>query len=471
MNDSKKILNFNFSEDRYNAESNHIINGATTRRIKENILMLNKIIERNKKQSESIFDNEIYHLFMKAAPLGFDALKKKFCSRRKIRKLANLLSYHEEDKKAIIDTSFLDITLELFENNFSKSLLEPLFRTLLKEWNHQNSKKIKELLKHQIGRIESKSKYYKKFVSNSEYFFPNSAVVSLCYALVEKNICLDKILDYLNFDNLSWICFDYFSEIAETYTQIICRSEKFEKLKDSVLAFLLLHQNEETNKKCLEKIINKINKKNPTDSVKQILINFCYKHIGDPSYDSNWYHWKNANQNDKENLKNAQSILNQWLAHKFINLFFEKIAMDKDRKVFWMKYIDHITNFKIFMEKYDRYRFMTSNRDIDADILYSKIGTLVLQGDTSAFILQIKEYYFVVFSQVGGACYIYHESNKFKPKLSSNTLFLDKLKHPTNRKLAINASYSVNPEGRIIQSGYWQSRFKAWIKYYLKIEV
>ena len=118
------------------------------------------------------------------------------------------------------------------------------------------------------------------------------------------------------------------------------------------------------------------------------------------------------------------------------------------------------------------YSFKYNNQDIEPAILNSKLGQLKGGGSTSSFVLEIKNYNFVEFSQTGGACYIYKGGNELKPDLSRKTITLSRLKHPDNRQMAVGTDGQYcyfNEEGRVYHGGHWQTRFKAWMKEYLNI--
>jgi hypothetical protein len=167
----------------------------------------------------------------------------------------------------------------------------------------------------------------------------------------------------------------------------------------------------------------------------------------------------------------ARKILNQWLANKFIYLFFDKIAMDQDRKEFWNKYINYVTNFKIYMNNTKLWSFKDNNQDIESAILDRKLGQLKGGGNTSSFVLEIKNYNFVEFSDTG-ACYIYKAGNYLKPDLNRKSITLSCLKHPANKQMAVKTDgqyYYFDEEGRVYHKGDWQTRFKAWVERYLDI--
>ena len=478
MNDFRSLLGFSFTMDLLNSD----INDATFRIIRDTERRIVSISEKHNHNKKIEFPDigETYKLFFDTAPKGINALREAFKEKRKSKRLSCCLTYFEEENNSILDSKYFNSALKIIEENFRKSMISPLFITLVEKWNHKHIQKIRDLIQNKRNHLNKKSHLSRSFLLNAKYFLNEKGAKNLSAEMVKANREISDVFEFLNL-HISIITFEYFSDLIETYTQLIIRKKTILEYLDSILNFLSKHNDVQTNKKCLEKIINNLNENFDEEQLRMKIINFCYNHIGDPSNDAFWFPWPKANFTDKENLKNAQDILNQWLAHKFIYVFFEEIAMDNDRKEFWMQYLEYITNFKIYMNDYQRYIFSINNQDIDSNIVNSKTGNLLRGGDSNAFVLQIKDYLIVEFSKTGGACYIYHNSNNAKPKLSKRNVELEALKHYTNRNLAIrvesqsswyySANYSTNIEGRVMHSGDWQNKFKYWIRKYLEIDV
>jgi len=471
---SSAVIHFNLSHS--------IINDATIRRIGSNLKEVGKIADKHSHNKRIEFSDigVIYRKFLLIAPLGEEKLKAEFCTKREIRKLTNSITYHDNDQLAILESGHFDLALKLISQSFSRSILNSLFITILEKWEHPNIQKIINLINQKRSDLKSKSRINDTLGLHSKYFLNKTAHQELYKDIVRDDIKLIEICNFLKIHE-SCIRYQYFSVFIELYTNLKIKANQVDGTLNEIFKFLEIHNNIETNKKCMTKIIIFAEDNDFTENKKMHVLNFCFSNIGDPSIDIKWLPWLYSTAKDKEDVKRAQQLMNQWLAHKFIYLFFGKIAMDNNRKDFWMQYLKHISNFKIFMESYDREMFFSRNRDIDAKLLQSKIGILEKSGNSSAFILQIKDYILVEFSQTGGACYIYRNSNKYKPNINKSKYQLSELKQVSNRELAVkvdvnsswyySSDFSTHEEGRVMHSGEWQRKFEHWIRIYLDIEV
>jgi len=459
-----------------------IINDASVRKISMYEKEVNLIaVKHNQKKKIQFPDvGEVYRKFLETVPKGEKQLRIEFNTKRKIRKLANSLTYVENNQISILESNYIDLALMLISESFSGIIFNSLFITVLEKWEHPNTQKLVAVINAKRQHFKKKSQIIETLNEKSKYFFNNSAHNNLFNDITSNNIQLLEICNFLKIHD-SCIRYQYFSVFIELFTSLKIKANQIADDMNNIFKFLIKHDNKESNKKCLTKIINYAEGNNFSKDKKMDIINFCYKYIGDPSIDTYWLPWSYSTPKDKAQIKQARELINQWLAHKFIYLFFEKIAMDNDRKDFWMQYLKFISNFKIYMEDYEREMFFDRNSNIESSLLHSKIGILKKSGNVSAFILQIKDYHIVEFSKTGGACYIYHNSTNYLPKLSKRSYLLSELKHKSNRKLAIkvdessswyySSNFSTNLEGRVMHIGNWQSKFQYWIKNYLEIEV
>ncbi|MCK4618540.1 MAG: hypothetical protein KAT52_01205 [Desulfobacterales bacterium] len=473
MDTARSLLNFNFDASKFIKSHQNIIDDSTKRGINKDQKRIEKIIDKFSLFTPKIPPDvaEIYRLFMKSAKEGKSALERNFNSLRNVSKLAQSLSYKEGVGKSIIDSNFCLEALRIIDDHFKPRMISNIFSALMKNWISSDTHLLKSFIASKLKKNNGKSKRLSAVKSKAQYFLDPAGIINLCQNLIADNKKPDDVFEYLEVPK-SMIGFEYFSEFAETYTKLLTRQTDFLEKIDDIFSFLKEHDRKDTYKKCLEKVVLKVNSIQNSDTIRMKILNFCFQHIGDPSSDHYWYPWKGANEQDKENLNKARKVLNQWLANKFIYLFFDKIAMDQDRKEFWNRYIDYVTNFKIYMDNARLWSFKYNNQDIEPAILNCKLGQLRGGGNTSSFVLEIKNYNFVEFSQTGGACYIYKAKNELKPDLSKETITLSLLKHPDNRKLAVRTDaqyYRLREEGRVRHHKGWQRGFKVWMKEYLTI--
>ena len=473
MDTARSLLNFNFDASKFIKLHLNIIDDSTKRGIIKDQKRTEKIIDKfslfTPKTPPDVA--EIYRLFMKSAKEGKSAIERNFNSLRNVKKLAWSFSYKERAEQSIIDSNFCLEALRIIYDHFRPSMVSAIFSAIMKNWISSDISLLKSFITSKLKKNNGKSKLLTAVKSKAQYYLDPAGIINLCQNIIADNKKPDDVFEYLEVPK-SMITFEYFSEFAETYTKLLTRQTDFLEKIDDIFSFLKDHNLKDTYKKCLEKVVLKVDSISNSDTIRMKILNFCFQNIGDPSSDHYWYPWKDANEQDKENLNKARKVLNQWLANKFIYLFFDKIAMDQDRKEFWSRYIDYVTNFKIYMDNARLYSFKYNNQDIEPAILNCRLGQLKGGGSTSSFVLEIKNYNFVEFSQTGGACYIYKAGSGLKPDSSSKTITLSRLKHPDNRKLAVRVDaqyYRFCEEGRVLHSKGWQYGFNAWMKKYLSI--
>ena len=452
-----------------------ILNVNTKNIITNNEQILRNIAKRHRtviiKPIRSFEVREIYKVFFEYAPAGIDILESKFDSKKKIRKLANSITFSEGQLCPIIDSEYFDLALALFDKKFSGIILNSLFLACLIKWNHHNSQKLMSFILAKKNNLKRTLRINQHIFDNSKYFLEKDSLINLVQDFDKKNLNLNEITEFIGLSKSS-LYYEYFGGFIELFiTTKIKNNNLTENLLSKIISFLDLHNNKKTYKKCIVKIVIYFNNKNISENSKMELINQCFKNVGDPNIDAYWTPWDDASIKDKEDIEIAKTLLNQWLTQKFIFIFFEKVSMDLSRKNFWSEYINCIENFRIYLVEEQEIKLRRENTNIiDRDIFDKKIGRLEKNnGDVSAFILKIKDFYIVEFSDIGGACYIYHDLNKNRPNLHIERYTIPKLKHSSNKSLAIDAHYNSSKEGRIIHSGDWEYRFRAWLRNYPKV--
>lgn len=127
------------------------------------------------------------------------------------------------------------------------------------------------------------------------------------------------------------------------------------------------------------------------------LITVAIRKLGDPRLKRN-VEWGDVSDE-------ARRKLESWLSREDLDLFFRSVAMDDDRRQFWLRYVDQMTYSRLVLGAY------TLNASDPAIKDFLKQGRHARLDDSdpevSAFIFQIGAYMFVEFSQTGDACYMY----------------------------------------------------------------
>jgi len=433
--DINSLLKFNFDSQKFASRGKYLISNETEKKIEIANKSFNEILSKH-----SIFSEEkpfdvsiIYKKFIYLANINYPKLSNEFNTRRKVKKLAWILSYKEKYSQSIIDSDYFDYFIRLLENYFTYSCLKPLISSLLENWfcNKQaNVEKLREFIYSYLYKYSGKRQSIIDIKENSKYYLSSLGIELLIKDIKFKNINLDDLLNYMKLPEYMKR-YSYFSEFITFYTRysffpnVINLNLRLKK----IIKFLYNHDSKDTSKKCIAKIIPEIEKNRNffNNDVFEDIKTFAFKHIGDPSNNSYWQIWKGANEADKTELKNAQTILNNWITEQFIEIFFETLSMDINRKLFWKKYLKHIKNFKIFGNENLR-SLLSQNIRINEYLKY-KFGDLYRASDLSAFMMQINNYILVEFSYTGNALYGYEISNSHCPDISSNSFYLYELKN------------------------------------------
>lgn len=475
MNDCKQLLNFSFNYEQFVKQGSEIIKSNTVKVIQWSLAELQTISQKHSGFKEvSYYDAlEIYRLFFRKAPQGFSSLNEAFANKRNVRRLAWYLTISERNNPAIINSEYFKMSLELFHNKWQDSMFLALFDSLLKCWHSADQRNKLILIKFLSEKINTytgkRHTILKIQQSNRKFFLEINGGVLLGGKLFQENVSLKDVLDYCELPK-HMLIYEYWSDVATTYTVHVLKSNKLDDYYiDSIYDFLKNHNNLDTSKKCLVKIIIKCNTLNDLNLQKKIQV-IAYKLIGDPANEYKWAPWSGANDGDKREIEQARRILNEWITREFINLFFEKIAIDEDRKEFWLRYTKHISFFKIYCRpliQQSLYRDERINQ-----IAVNRVGTLKGSGgsELSAFIMVINNYVLIEFSAKNNACYAYKENSDYCPDISKHENYISHLKLSGMAVIPANYRYGYYTEGRLYHKKYnWQEFFAGWLYDYVGV--
>jgi hypothetical protein len=189
--------------------------------------------------------------------------------------------------------------------------------------------------------------------------------------------------------------------IAE-YTKTACRNADFEMFIDEIALFLADFQDKSTCQLCFAYLAIRADN-NTSEVFKQRILTHAVRIAGDPAKASKWLPSPMFSEQEKKSFEDGALILNRWISLKFIDLFFEKVSMDKDRKKFWQKYYKSIDKIKILGDEQLKLKFMRDERV--RDYIDSRFG--MLSYGCSVLLMQAKEHVFVEFGGTGNAFYAY----------------------------------------------------------------
>lgn len=438
-NDIYSFLSFNPNNIFSSAD---VISPQTKRKIEDSISKLSLLTKNLEKSDIKSPDQipETYRLFWKS----INDLNNSFDSISKVRRLAWAISYSERGSKSIIETDKFSSALKIIDKFWTYTMFHGLFDTYLKIWNKDNNPNInllRQFLSLKLANYKNKLSNILKIKENERFFFDNNGANYLASNFYTLGKDLSKTLELLNLPS-HMISYNYFSDFIAFYTKEVLNSSILINNIPKIIAFLEKNNDKIAIKKCLSKLILKVSIMNNYDLQEEIKIQ-AFKLIGDPSIDSLWLPWEYANSQEISDLRDAQSILNNWITKQFIELFFSNLTMDVARKNFWEKYLKNIKKFKIFGTQY-QYKMMKNDKRIEP-YLSTRFGFLTGGGDSiNAFIMYIKDYILIEFSSTGNAFYGYKISNPYCPDTEKRELSVGSLKRKEYADI------------RITHNGDWQ---------------
>ena len=198
------------------------------------------------------------------------------------------------------------------------------------------------------------------------------------------------------------------------------------------------------------------------------LCRFANTQLGDVTLAVSWAPFTGATTAEVQRLKKAMHLVNMWFAQQIIESFFEICVQDKDRKHFWLKYVDKISGFKIVGSTAVK-RSLQSNSKIGSMFLRHFIETNSYSSQTSALVLFVKNKMIVEFSDTG-ALYVYNQTHSMVKNIintrygiaSTNDLKITSMNGLVERNYW--GDYSVyNEQGNLHHRGDWQGRLSSWI--------
>lgn len=358
------------------------------------------------------------------------------------------------------------VLVELVGLRWKPSYLNGLVFCLMYNWknfeNDISSNLFKAFIIRQLEGYHGKRRHLLALKSNTSYLQDNGPV-KLASDLLEsrKNIKVAPSMLGLKENELSY---SYFSKAICYYYR------KTTTIEGEIREVLTLHSNVETSKIVLaNKIIRQ--GENGDATVKNILKHLCVNFIGDPFVSTHW-NTIGMNTDDAKSVRKAHAIIKKWLIVDYIDLAFEKLIDDPNRKRFWLKFVNYIEDVKI-VGSYQHVNIINANQDL-RDALWNCFRLLGSRTATTncAVAIQIKNYTFVEFSEVG-CCYAYDDDSIMRKIEAGKVETLSSLKDTTMDYFVRQDDYYLymNPKGKARHGENWEYRFGEWFRRYLNIDV
>lgn len=227
------------------------------------------------------------------------------------------------------------------------------------------------------------------------------------------------------------------------------------------------HNNARTKKLILADYVEKSDKRGDPEE-QTMLSNFINNALGDVTLATTWAPFPGATYEEAQRLKRAMQLAKKWFARKIIETFFKICVQDKQRELFWLRYVKNISGFRIVGSALTRQ--MLRNDPTTSDMFMPFfIETNSRTSQTSALILSIKNKVMIEFSDIG-ALYVYNQDDvtvKFLRNGVRRISSIRDLKTPSAEGI-VQFDYlgymRFYEEGKMNHQGNWAYRLERWMQ-------
>lgn len=357
--------------------------------------------------------------------------------------------------------------LELLNNNWKNMFFNGLAFYLLNSW-HSIEPDFRtltgQLLIRKLEEYSDSNRRYNLW-KNRLNLFDSNGPTRMAAMLSAKRMNIEEAPTLLGFKESS-IKQSYYSDVIIKYIANNGITDR-----DSIEDILELHNLDRTKKLVFAYLVEKEDQIG--DGLRRAqLCRFANTQLGDVTLATSWAPFAGATETDVQKLKKAMQLVNMWFAQQIIESFFEICVQDKERKNFWLKYVNNISAFKIIGSTATK-RLLQSNSKIGSMFLRHYIETNSYSSQTSALVLFIKNKMIVEFSDTG-ALYVYNQTHPMVKNVTNARYGLastNDLKIPSMDGIVEKnywGDYSIyNEQGKLHHRGNWQIRLTAWMNHIL----
>jgi len=355
-----------------------------------------------------------------------------------------------------------EYALGLLDRNWRDMFLNGLSFYCLDTWNLIDPPlrvKTCELLRSKLQQYHDGNKKYMA-MKNHANLFEEAGPKRLAALLSQKKQDVKDAPSYIN-NKPSTLNQSYYSDVIVNY----CNSEMVMDL-DYIQAIFETHNLDRTKKLVLADLVARMNDYGD-EMQRAMLCKFANRTLGDITLSSTWAPFSGATEKDAQKLKKAKQLVNLWFNQKVIETFFEVCVQDRDRKVFWLRYVDRLSGFRIVGSTATK-RLLQSDPRVSGIFLPYFIETESYTAQTSALVLFIKNKMLVEFSDTG-ALYVYDQDHNMVNLVTKNRNRVKStadLKIPSMDSLVFTNDWGTtyyHQEGRMTHQGYWQDRLSGWL--------
>lgn len=354
--------------------------------------------------------------------------------------------------------------LSLLDNGWRNLFFNGLVFYLMNSWNaieDEYREATCRLVVKKLLEYKDNNKRYKQLKNYSNLFDKNGPM-RMAALVTAKNMKLIDAPTLIGFKN-STFKQSYYSDVIIKYIN----TRKIRNI-DVIDEIFECHDLDRTKKIVLANLVEQEDRIGDSIS-RSILCKYINRKLGDVTLASTWAPFEGATYEDAQKLKRSMKLAYMWFAQQIIEVFFEVCVQDRERRDFWLKYVDHLSGFKIVGSTAVKRVLQNDNR-VSGMFLKHFIETKSYSSQTSALVLFIKNKMIVEFSDKG-ALYVYNQNHNQVKLVTTQRKFnlnsTDDLKITSMQALIESdywGGYDYKEQGRMPHQGYWQSRLSQWMQ-------
>lgn len=459
MSDAYSLLNINRDVLKdFHLLANRVGDHQTEKVINQNVRKLKAIEERmfvdegiqvSKQSIDEILYKEVQAAHNKAINMSDWTM-------RELRIISYYMMKLQDDEVAF------DYALSLLDKGWRNMFFNGLVFYLMNSWCLIKP----ELRKKTSLLVIKKLQEYKDnnrrclLLKNHANLFEDAGPQRLAYLLTSQNKDIKEAPLVLG-SKASAISQSYFSDVIVKY----CERHPIDE--DDLEELFEVHDVKRTKQLLFAHLVMKAEESG--DAVRQTqLSKFINRTLGDVTLTTTWAPFFGATTEEAQRLKRAMQQVNLWFTRRIIETFFEVCVQDKERKKFWLDYVNDVRGFKIVGSTTTK-RLLQNDSRVNTMFHRHFIETNSTYSQTAALVLCIKDYVLIEFSDTGSV-YAYKQNNTKVQFLRKGTRYMtstNDLKDTSLDNLVDNDAWygtSYNDEGRMRHSGYWQDRLKMWLQ-------
>ena len=352
--------------------------------------------------------------------------------------------------------------LSLLDKGWRNLFFNGLVFYLMNSWNAIEDEYREATCQLVVKKLLEYKDNYKRYqqLKNYSNLFDKNGPMRMAALITAKNMKLIDAPTLIGFKNSTFK--------QSYYSDVIIRYINTKKIRnvEAINEIFECHDLDRTKKLVLANLVEQ--EVRVGDSIsRSILCKYINRKLGDVTLTSTWAPFEGATYEDAQKLKRAMKLAYMWFAQQIIEVFFEVCVQDRERRDFWLNYVDHLSGFKIVGSTAVK-RVLQNDSRVSGMFLKHFIETNSYSSQTSALVLFIKNKMIVEFSDTG-ALYVYNQNHE-KVKLITaqrkiNLNSTNDLKIPSMYNLVEDYGYYYNrDEGRLTHRGYWQTRLSQWME-------